>query len=190
MTRYDASTYIVFLDLPADIAGFLDAIRAEVDAPGLKRWVAHITLKQDANYLSPLTEILQRLGDFCFFLQPFQLTLTGLQFKEESDGDSWSIFVGIKEKELLQKMTKTLSKLLTPLTETSPHELIWEQTEDYYPHVTIIHGHDISHGKSLFARLNTSHKIEHSFRATSVTLAHWDKTKWEKVQSFPLSEKV
>lgn len=192
MPLYDLSTHIVFLDLPLETAQAIDELRKEVNPAGVQRWAAHITLKQDADYMGTTTELMNRLEDFCSIIRPLPLTLDGLQIREEADGESWSIYVAIQEKSLLHAHIKTLSKLLMPLTTANSKQeqsnLVWEQTDDYYPHISIVGGKGITKGRQLLDELKIKYNpTGKQIICSSVTLTQWHMTKWEKVHTFSLT---
>lgn len=192
MPKNEFSTYIVYLDLPTDVATEIDNIRRAVNSPGIKRWVAHITLKQDADYPDQPEEIERRVADFAGMMKPVRLTLEGLKLRREDDGISWNIYVGIREKELLHELTKNISRILTPLTlaETAEEKqnLLWEQSDDYYPHISVIGGQDIETGKKLLKHLSSEFDVSGQIICRSITLAKWNTDKWTRVKTFTLSQ--
>jgi len=188
MPKYDKSTFIVYLDLPDNISAEIDKIRKEVDSPGLKRWVAHITLKQEADYLPESVVKMQKiLKDFSQKTSPMILNLEEIALKKESDGESWNIYAKILERDFLHELTKKLSLQLVPLTQEK-NQIPWEQTDDYYAHISIINGKDYGEGEKLQQILCQKYELFDRIICASITLAQWNQTHWQKIQTWELGK--
>lgn len=127
-------------------------------------------------------------------MKPVHLTLGHLRLHQDANDTSWNIYIEIGEKELLQELTVKLSKVLTPFTkeyiDSGTNVIPWEQTDDYYPHISIINGNNMAVGSELLNTLLKDYIPLGKITCSSVTLTKWKSSHWQGIQTFQLLTRI
>jgi 2'-5' RNA ligase len=191
MSSYTEKTYIVFLDLPAEVSAEIDKVRQKYTIKNFKKWKAHLTLKQDEDYLSGADEIGKAVAEFAGHMKPVKLELDGVKM-HEIKGVGCNIFIGIKDSPALVDSIRALSRKMESMIDPdSPRAFAstkWEQSEDFYPHISLKGTADCEQGKELLARIREE-KIDLPVSAVcrAITLARWREDHWEAVDTYELN---
>jgi len=189
MSSYTDRTYIVFLELPRDISEKIDIVRSKYSS-SYKKYPAHITLKQDEDYLIPSDEICRIV-----YKQIKSYVLLNVKIKSPAIAVSeagWNIYLPARSDDL-RKLTKKISKSLENYIDPkSPRAFLstkWEQSDKFYAHISIKGGNIKVDPKDILAKIKKD-KFGFDFpkavTCKTVTIANWQGNKWEKVKSFNL----
>jgi 2'-5' RNA ligase len=184
--------YIVFLDLPKDIASKIDKVKSKYrHSP--KRYPAHITLKQDEDFLINADEICGIVHDQIKNQKQFNVKLGKPQIMPNDWG--WNIYLPVKSKglnELVKKISKSLEKFIDPKGFHAFLSTKWEQSNNFYGHISIKGGDKEDDHKNLLAKIKKE-KFGFTFPKNivcdTITVANLKNNKWEKVKSFNLKNK-
>ena len=189
MPSYTNKTKIVFLDLPKKTQENIDEVRKIYNPNGIKRTIAHITFKQDEDFLIENSKLIELIKSQTKTIEPFILKMDGI--KLHYDNDNFIVFVSVKKnKRLCQEIAK-ISKFFEPfIDKKSPNALLsthWEQSKEFFPHITIITGKGEKEGKSMYNQI-ISHKIDFKEEITCSTLSisEWDKNHRKTIHQIKL----
>lgn len=99
----------------------------------------------------------------------------------------------MKNPAFVRKTVKRLSKLLEPFVNpTNPESLEsirWEQSKNYYPHISIKGGFALNKAEDYFHLIQSEKlKLPKLILCKTVTLAHWKKNHWGKVATIELGK--
>lgn len=182
MPNNNPKTYIVFLDLPKDVECKIDIIRRKYSPNNYKKWKAHFTLKYEEKLNINRSRLIKLVNDFCSRLKPIELELGKIKLHKNN---GWNIHVEVSKEPKLITIIHDLSKKLS----SSPKQ--WQLTDKFYPHISLKGGIDAEEGKTFFRKiisekLNLPTKIS----CSSITLARWDRNRWQKVKTFKLGLKL
>jgi 2'-5' RNA ligase len=189
MSSYTDKTHILFLDIPIEIASKIDLIRKKYSNSNLK-YSAHITLKQDEDFTISSKKIFKLVSNELKNTPALEITLRDIAYIKNNYG--YNIYLSVKNNHI-ESLTRKVSKALEQYIEKkSPRALLsthWEQSEKYYPHVSIKGTDD----KEEFLKLYPSIKRESDqlnlplkFNCDTVSIAMWSKNKWNVKHSIKL----
>lgn len=189
MSSYTDKTYIVFLDLPQEIVLKLDKIRSKYSS-SYKKYPAHITLKQDEDFLISSDEICQIVEDQTKNQKAFKIKLKNPEVAWNKIG--WNIHLPVESSDL-NKIVKQVSLALEKYIDlNSPRALLstkWEQSGDFYIHISIKGGGLEIDPTDLLARIqkeNFDLDFSKKIICDTITVANWKTDKWQKIKSFKL----
>jgi len=191
MSSYTNKTYIVFLDLPEQVSTEIDKIRQKYTPKNFKKWKAHITLKQDEDYLANQEEIKKIVSGFSKTMKPVVFEFNGIQMSELK-GVGCNIYISIKDNPLLIENIKRLSQSMeTVIDPDSPKAFgstRWEQSKDFYPHISLKGTADINKGEVLLKEIRSEKIILNpKVICQTITLANWKDDHWEPVATYKLT---
>lgn len=176
-----SNRYILFLGLP-------DTVKSE-----LSQAIAspHITLKYDEKFTLSESELINIIAKFTLKTPPFNVKINSIKINSGPLG--YNVHFPLFPKKTFARLTKSISKILEPHIDpkskdayTSTH---WEQSDKYYPHVSIKGSSDLNLANKYYkdaVRKYGGGKI--SFTAKQITLAKMVDGKWERVKSFKLNQ--
>jgi len=189
MSSYNKKTHIVFLDLPDQISQKIDLMREKYSNSGLS-YKAHLTLKQDEDFLISDEKIIKIVSDVLSNRRPVQLTINPPSYNENKTG--WNIFLPVRPK-AIAKLVSDLSKALEPhIDPDSPRSFLstkWEQSDKFYPHISIKGTAKKSDFKKIFREIkNSAFNSQYPAKVicNQVTIAKWNRNKWEKIAAITL----
>jgi len=189
MSSYNKKTHIVFLDLPDQISQKIDLMREKYSNSGLS-YKAHLTLKQDEDFLISDKKIVEIVSDVLSNQESIRLTISQASYNENKTG--WNIFLPVRSK-IIVKLVSDLSKALEPYIDPdSPRSFLstkWEQSDKFYPHISIKGTAKKSDFKKIFreikkSRFNLGYPVK--VTCSQVTIAKWNRDKWEKIITITL----
>ena len=189
MSSYTNKTYIVFLDLPKDIIFKLDKIRSKYSS-SYKKYPAHITLKQDEDFLISSNEICHIVESKITNQKAFKIRLKSPEVAWNKIG--WNIHLPVESSDL-NKIVKQVSFALEKYIDlNSPRALLstkWEQLDDFYIHISIKGGGLEIDPTDLLARINKENfdlDFSKEIVCDTITVANWQTDKWQKIKSLKL----
>jgi hypothetical protein len=160
------------------------------NSPGIKRWKAHITLKSEEDYIIEEEALKNILMEMVQTVHPIPLQVHTIQIHDDPE-NHWNIYLSV-EGEILPVLTRKISKRFEKFVDTaSPRSLqgtYWEQSNDYYPHMSIIDGHGMKEGKKLLHCIQQEAiSLPRRIVCRSITLAQWEDTHWRKIITHDLT---
>jgi 2'-5' RNA ligase len=184
MPTYTKSTKIIFLDLPSNIAEKVDTLRKKYNPAAVKRWNAHITFKQDEDFLIENEKLVNLVSNFVNNMPAFKLELDGIDMHYHED--NYNIFVSIKKNEKLLESIKNLSKQLETFIDPNSSGALsstkWEQSDEFFPHITIAVGKGKEQGQKLFEEIQSQKvNLKESIVCKSITIAEWNAESWKEI---------
>lgn len=189
MSSYTNKTYIVFLDLPKDIVLKLDKIRSKYSS-SYKKYPAHITLKQDEDFLISSDEICQIVEDQIKNQKVFKIKLKSPEVAWNKIG--WNIHLPVESSDLnkiVKQVSLALEKSIDPNSPRAYLSTKWEQSNDFYIHISIKGGGSKIDPTDLLARIkeeNFDLDFSKAIICDTITVANWQKDKWQNIKSFKL----
>lgn len=189
MSSYTDKTYIVFLDLPQRIVFLIDKVRGKY-SKSVKKWPAHITLKQDEDFKIESEKI---VGILDKSLRNESCIEAGINKPKINYNDlGWNIYLPVKSRKL-NKLIQKISKRLEPFIDAnSPRAFIstkWEQSKEFYSHISIKGGKNKKGEKKILSKIineNFGFELPLKIKCCSVTLTNWDNGKWRKIKTIKL----
>lgn len=182
MPTYTSTTYIVFLDLPHELAESIDTLRGRYNPAAVKRWSPHITLKQDEDYachgkdLSALCERSLR-GVF-----PLEVKCKDVIAKGGPGGMLYLGVDSIQLVEMVKRLSISMESYIAMLTADAGKSTRWEQSDGFFPHITIA---PKSNDQSLTeARQLLAPWVGKVVQIQSASLCRWDTDHWSLVKRF------
>lgn len=192
MSSYTDKTYIVFLDLPVEIQTKIDSVRMRYSVGGHKKWHSHITFKQDEDFLLVEVDLIQQALDYFKNIQQIKLTLDGPKI-QYMDNDNWNIYIGISDTDYLKQSIKDFSllieKYIDPQSPRAFGSTKWEQSDNFYPHISLKGGSGKELGEKIFnemSREDFTIDFPTTINCGSVTLAKWNLDKWQELKKIQL----
>jgi 2'-5' RNA ligase len=189
MSTYTEKTYIVFLDIPDQISRKIDLIRERYSNTKLP-YRAHLTLKQDEDFLIDDKKIVKIVSKTLMKQGPIRVRISKVNYKKNKQG--WNFFFPVKSK-LLARIVYDLSKTLEPFIDrNSPRAFIstkWEQSDEFYPHISIKGTSDKAEFTDLFQKIQNEKfnlELPLTFLCDHVTVAKWDRDKWKEIKTIKL----
>lgn len=184
MPSYTHKTKIIFLDLPKKVQEEIDKIRAIFNPHGVKRGLAHVTFKQDEDFLIGNDQLMEIVEKETRSLTPFVLEMDGIRIKY--DEDHFTIFVAFKSNSILNAAVADLSKILAPYVDVrSPGALkstYWEQSVDFFAHVTIVTGKGEKEGKDLYNKIaSQDFEAKGEIVCDSLSILEWNTDHWKMI---------
>lgn len=192
MPSYSNKTRIIFLDLPNEIQERVDSIRRIHNPDAVKRGIAHITFKQDEDYLIENEKIIEIVESQR--ISPFVLKMDGIKIRY--DNEHFVIFVSFEEHPGLNNAIATLSKNLEPFIDSEAPDALssthWEQSNDFFPHITIVSRKDENNeGKELYKEITSmGFDPKEIIRCTSLRLCEWEKNHWKTIHRINLNDSL
>lgn len=190
MSSYTNKTYIVFFDLPKDIASKLDKIKSNYSS-SRKKYPAHITLKQDEDYIINADEICKIV-----YNQINNQTFLNVKLKRPEiarNKEGWNIHIPVESTELNQlvkKMSKALEDYIDPNSPRAGLSTKWEQSNKYYSHISIKGGGAKTDPKLIFKKIKNEEfgfSFPEVIDCNTITVANWQNHKWHKIKSYTLN---
>ena len=178
----------------------IDKVKSKY-SKSVKKWPAHITLKQDEDFNIKSDKIANMLeeslkNECCIDAEVHKpeinykvLTLRLL------NNSGWNIYLPVKSKSLTILIQKT-SKKLEPFIDTDSSRAFnstkWEQSKEFYSHISIKGGKNREEGQKLLEKIineNFGLSFPLKMRCCSVILANWDSGKWRGIKTIRLKSK-
>lgn len=189
MNNRTNKTYIVFINLPNDISSFIEGIIKEVSPKSTQKLKPHITIKYDEDLLAEESKIVDVVGKFVSNLSSFKVRLGKMQINESNLG--FNVYIQVQPRKKIVNIVHNISKLIEPFIDPNSPEAFkstkWEQSDKFYPHISIKGTSDRISAKKILNKANEYHKnYKNEFTLKSITLARWNKDRWKKVESFKL----
>lgn len=190
MSSYTHKTYIVFLDLPEEISAEIDKIRAKYSPNNFKKWKAHLTLKQDEDYLVSQHEIEGVVRMFAGDMSEVRLEFDGFKI-HETKGVGCNIYIGIKDNLGLVGKIKKLSQQMEPMIDPDSPRAFgstkWEQSDDFYPHISIKGAATKEQAEELLGEIEKEKLVLPKIVVCkTITLANWQEDHWQAIDTFQL----
>jgi len=188
MSSYTHKTRIIFLDLPKDIQEQVDDIRKLFNPDAVRRGIAHITFKQDEDYLVRNEKIIEVIE--AQRISPFFLKMDGIKIRH--DNGHFVIFVSFEKHSDLYNAIAKLSKNLESFIDNKALDALystrWEQSKDFFPHITIVSGKDENNkGENLYNEIaSTGFDPREIIRCNSLRLCEWDTDHWKMIHHIDL----
>lgn len=189
MSTYTEKTHIVFLDIPDRISRKIDLIRERYSNTKLP-YRAHLTLKQDEDFLIDDQKIVEIVSKSMINQGPIKVRIGKVSYKKNKQG--WNIFFPVTS-ELLTRLVCDLSKALEPfIDQNSPRAFLstnWEQSDEFYPHISIQGTSDKVKFTDLFQEIQNEKfnlELPLTFLCDHVTVAKWDRDKWKEIKTIKL----
>jgi len=191
-SRVNKKTYIVFLDLPKNVVSEIDFVKKKYGSSSLKKWPAHLTLKYEEELIINPDILLQIMSEFAQAQQPIQLKIGNLKVNRQKNG--WNIYLAIENKEY-QDIVKELNQKLKPYVNKASknafHSTNWEQSKNYYPHISIKGGSKLKDLSKVFDLVKLEDlNFPETIECCSFTVAFWDKDRWKKVKTYQFGNKT
>ena len=191
MSSYKNKTFIVFLDLPNWLSTNIDSVKKNF-GNNYKKWEAHITFKQDEDFDFNTQEATEIVGSYFTGKSKYQITIN--KPKISFFDDNWNIYLPITKNIRLSSDIKAFSKLIKKyINPKSPHaykSTKWEQSADFYPHISLKGGKGKNIGVTIYKKIlksNSNFTFPQSLQVKSITLAKWKLTKWERIKTIQLA---
>ena len=190
MSSYADKTYIVFLDLPLKIAVKIDRIRSRY-SDGFKKYPAHITLKQDEDFLVTGDQIGQIVETQIKDQQALKVRLKRPVIIRNKIG--WNIYLPIESDDLQQRVRRISRALENFIDPDSPRAFLstkWEQSSDFYAHVSIKGGGLETDPTDLLARIQKEDfdiDFSKEIVCNTITVANWQTDRWQQIGSFKMN---
>jgi len=190
MVKRIPNTYIIFIDLPTELVLAINDLREEL-FPGKKpKWQPHITIKYDEPLLIEEKELIKLVASYVKELKPISIRLGNIKINKSSLGIN--VYIPAMPEQKMIGMVKDLSKRIEPYINKKASQAgkstKWEQSPEFYPHISIKGAKDYNQAKEI--RDNAQQKyldVPKEFILESITLAKWDKDKWQKVETFKIA---
>jgi len=189
MSSYSKNIHIVFLDLPKDIAFKIDKIRSKY-SHSYKKYPAHITLKQDEDFIIKAKEICAIVYENIKNQRPLSIELKSPNVLINKSG--WNIYLPVKSKNLanlVKKISKALQDFIDPKSPRAFLSTKWEQSDKFYTHVSIKGGRKTEDHRDLLEKIKKE-KFDFNFpqniKCDEITVANWQNSKWKKIKTFKL----
>jgi len=187
MPSYTESTYIVFGNLPEDLVDPIDAIRKIHNPSAVGRWKAHITVKQDEDYIDKEGQLLEVIKQHFSNSPKIPCILGSSKIKKISE-EKYMVYIPVISKELnnfVSSLSKTVEPLVSSISEDALQSTHWEQSKDFFGHITISSNiKTLSFAKEiadlLDKKLENFHEI---FEISSLSLCKWKNNKWNEVSN-------
>jgi len=192
MSSYTNKTFIVFLDLPKEIEESIDSVRKKYSIKNTKKWRAHITFKQDEDFIIDETKLAQIVIDFFKDIPSIKLKLLGPKINYFNNG-SWNIFIALSDNTFLKQKIKEFSRIAEQYVDLNSNRALsstkWEQSDDFFVHISLKGGLEKEEGEKIFNQVNNENfEIEFPvvINCESITLANWEIDHWHKIINIPL----
>lgn len=189
MSSYTKKTYIVFLDLPEKTCAEIDRIRQKYATNNINKCKAHLTLKQDEDYLSSQEEIKNIVSEFAGNMESVTLEFGDIKIHEQS---GYNIYLGLKDNSVLIENIKLLSQKMEGIVDSnSPRALMstkWEQSNEFYLHISLKGATDADKARELLKAIKSEKmNLEPRVICKTITLANWCEGHWRAVATYELS---
>lgn len=189
MSSYSKKTFIVFLDLPDEICRKIDNVRGKYSSSGVV-YKSHITLKQDEDYSINSDRLMNIVHHAISKERPFQVKIQKISSAKSDLG--WNIYLPIDSKRLKKLIVKLSKILMVYVDPASPRALLstkWEQSEDFYLHISIKGASDRVKFEKLYENIkneNFNLNFPEQIICNKVVVARWENSKWKAINTIEL----
>lgn len=190
MSSYSKKTFIIFLDLPRRVQALVDNIRKKYSPNAHKKWHSHITLKQDEDYNLTILDLIKAID---FLLKKEKIISIKIHKpKIIYSNRGWNIYMPVtspKLRQLIRRVSKKLERYIDPYSPNAFNSTRWEQSKEYYPHISLKGGVDKDEAVrtyNLLSKENFRLIFPFKTKCRTITLAKWDRDKWIKVKTYKL----
>jgi 2'-5' RNA ligase len=189
MPSYTKNTFIVFLELPENISRQIDKVRSRYS--NLK-YKAHITLKQDEDFLIDGDKIARIVADAVVGHGPIEMTVRPCSYHRNKQG--WNIYLPVESDDLRCLIKKASQALESRIDPKSPRAFLstkWEQSRDFYMHISLKGTSKAEEFTTLFNKMRKDLlglDLPDAIMCDSITIAQWNTrySKWQKVKTIHL----
>ena len=192
MSSYGDNTYIVFLELPEDIAHKIDMIRGKYSNTNFP-YQAHITLKQDEDYLIDAEKFADIITEELQAQEPILLEINKISSRAGSAG--WNIYLPVKARAisyLVRRLSRAVQNYIDPKSPKAMQSTEWEQSKDFYAHISIKGFNNQALSEECLAKLkNEDFKIAFpiELNCNKLTIARWHDGQWKAIRTIKLGSK-
>ena len=190
MSSYKNNTYIVFLDLPNWLSINIDSVKKNF-GNNYKKWEAHITFKQDEDFNFTAKEAIKIVESYFKEKSEYQITINKPEISFFDD--NWNIYLPITKNTRLsndiKKYSKLIEKYIDPKSPNAYESTKWEQSVNFYPHISLKGGKVKNAGRAIYEKISKSNfdfKFPRTIQIKSITLAKWKLTQWKKIKTIQL----
>jgi len=189
MSSYRANTYIIFLELPEEVSHKIDMIRSKYSNTSFP-YQAHITVKQDEDYLIGTNEFIQLVVSIISNLEPVQVEINSVTSRADSKG--YNIYLPVKSRTLTyltRRLSRQLEDYIDPKSPRAKLSTHWEQSKDFYAHISVRgYANQALFNDNLNKIKNEDFKINFPLEllCKRLTIAQWHDGQWRAIKTIKL----
>lgn len=189
MSSYRANTYILFLELPEEVSHKIDMIRSKYSNTSFP-YQAHITVKQDEDYLIEADEFVQLVESLVDGLESVQVEINSVTSHADSEG--YNIYLPVKSRTLIyltRRLSRQLEEYIDPKSPRAKLSTHWEQSKDFYTHISIKgYTNQTLFEDDLNKIKNEDFKIDFPLEliCQHLTIAQWHDGQWRALKTIKL----